>query len=96
MFSFYGPLGKYKPGNMVSHGTKAREAILSIPHIAGGVYGTVGNHGQAIGSKITKKRLMMGAGGVAGAAGLYEGGKYAYRKHQASQGSGIPPTGSSY
>lgn len=42
------------------------------------------------------KRAGIGAAGLAGAAGLYEGGKYAYRKHQASQGSGIPPTGSSY
>ena len=40
------------------------------------------------------KRAGIGAAGLAGAAGLYEGGKYAYHKHQ--EHKSIPSTGESY
>ena len=39
------------------------------------------------------KRVGIGGAGVAGAYGLYEGGKYLWDRHRDNE---IPPTGSSY
>lgn len=84
---------------------KARELVSGAKDKAGPNWNFAGDvlndytHGMRAGlagerARTIYKRAGIVTAGLAGAAGLYEGGKYAYHKHQ--EHKSIPSTGESY